>query len=150
MNILITTIKAILVFFLSLPTLLGLLMARSAWRSRYYVAGTGTVTDAKITESKTVDNDVRHNIEIKMSYTVNGKHYEGTPSFSMSTGLHTDNDRLRELQRFPIGDQRTIYYDPTEPETYTLISNSGPPQWSCALLVLIPALAAIAAIIWGW
>lgn len=149
MNILITAFKAIIVFFLAFPTLLGLLMARSAWRSRYYIAGEGTVFDAKITESMNIDNEIRYSLEITMIYIVEGKMYQGTPSFSSSTGRRTYDDYLQELRRFSIGNRHTIYFDPVEPETYTLQANSSREQCSCAALVLIPSLAAIAAIIWG-
>lgn len=153
MNILITAFKTILLLFLTIPTLFGILMTRSAWRMKYFVTGVGTVVEAKVTERVTVDNEVARSIEIKMKYEVDGKTYERRPCFSSRSGLaglHTYEDYAQELKAYPIGARLEIFYDPDEPESYTLQGDSGPEQWGCALIVLLSSLAAIAVMIWGW
>jgi len=156
MNILITGFKTILLLFLTIPTLFGILLTRSAWRMKYFVTGVGTVVDAKVTERVTVDNEVAHSIEIKMKYEVDGKNYERPPCFSSRSGLaglaglHTYEDYVQELKAYPIGARLEIFYDPDEPESYTLQGDSGPEQWGCAALVLVPSLVALATVLLGW
>lgn len=150
MNVLITVFKTILVFSLALPFFLGLLMARSAWRLKYYVPGVGTIVDAKVTERLDADNDIAYSIEITTRYEVDGKIYERRPSYSSWSGLQTYEDYVREVKGFPIGDRVAIYYDAGEPESYTFLPDSDLEQWSCAVILLLPSLVALAVMIWGW
>ncbi len=114
---------------------------KKARESRSWPTVKGRITQCDVvrkggTTGRGVSN-VRHEIELTYSYAVDGKKYRGHRIQVFRVSHKLKDDAQRHADRYPVGKEVTVYYNPGDPEDAVLepgLVPSGSVQgarWAC-------------------
>ena len=126
----------------ALTIFLGVPMALNALVSKSWPAADGIVTVSEFTSNRDDDGSVTYGASIAYDYNFNdipltgsnvhfGQYSSGDPSYGRSI-----------VQKYPVGMQVRVYYDPDDPSTSVLEPGAG---WSS---FMVGGIGALFALIW--
>lgn len=92
-------------------------------RSFYFTETVGTVTVSRIEESRDSDGDLSHKPHVEYDYVVGGTTLQGTVRRNGEMGVSGWGARRSVqaiIERYPVGKQVPVFYDPQQPATAVL------------------------------
>ena len=97
-------------------------------RSQWYADTTGTITASRMASSTDSDGDTSYRAEFEFDYVVDGQTRHGTKRRYGESSISGTNVRKTVqaiLDRYPVGANVTVHYDPQHPEWAVLESGLG-------------------------
>ena len=71
-------------------------------------------------DSKHVDSKTEYKANVKYSFTIDGKEYKGDQVTSSDVYFKTMSNARELLDKYPIGSEVSVYYDPADPDRAVL------------------------------
>ena len=122
----------------ALTIFLGIPMMMSAFESSGWPLAEGVITVSEFTTNRDRDNgSVTYGASIAYDYKVNGTSYTGSNVHFGQYGTSDPSYGRGIVNRYPMGKQVRVYYDPDEPSTSVLEPGAG---WSSFMVGGIGAL----------
>jgi hypothetical protein len=118
----------------------------------------GVVTVAEMSDESTANRSVPKNTEsraliesgylavVEYEYEVDGKQYSSRVINILGVGL---DDPMGVIERYPVGAEVTVHYDPNDPAEAALETDIGPQPYYAAAMIASPALFGIIFLILG-
>jgi len=110
--------------------IVGLAITAFGWRgfqkgkaNQQWPSITGQISSTTLTSA---ENDLLP--DIRFSYTVDGKHYEGRVEFPPGT-MPMPGFASAQLEKYPAGSPVTVHYNPQQPEQATLEPGRANDDW---------------------
>lgn len=146
--------KATVVLFIigvvgaALTIFLGIPMMKNAFESRGWPTADGVITVSQFTSNTDRDSgSTTYGASIAYDYTVNGASYTGS---NVHFGQYSTSDPSYGrsiVNRYPLGKQVMVYYDPDNPSESVLEPGAG---WSSFMVAGIGILFALVGFIGGF